>query len=567
MSVFRAAVLASLLTFCGVPAHAQTTPAPMTPAEAIAYVELVDKARQLSAESPDLAAPLFADAARRYPDDGDVWLGLATALRKLNRPAEAIAAYRNVLVHGSRMPSNARYWIAVQQAGMGDADAAIATLEQLVFEDHDLDRPGLWDDASFTSLKANPRFAAIVGRTADPALDRTAGRRADLIHLIAEIGRLAPGWRGRPLPARTLAIHRDLHDKAATLTDDEMLAGMNRLLASLELGHTLFWGASPSGPQPGDRHAFTYLPVLFHAFPEGLFIVSAAPEHAALIGARLVALEATPADQAIAKVTGATSASGPIESLWTTPVRLSEVQLLHGLGVIDDPKAVTLTIERNGVRQDIALTPGAQNPRSKLPAPPNVPAPRFLAHVDEAHWLEALPGRSAVYAQVNQIADDPDETLAAFGLRLRQTLGETGARAVVLDLRHNNGGNTFTYVELLRTLTAFSTQPDKRVYVLIGRSVYSAAANLTTDLERLVQPVFVGEATAMTGNQDGDEGAVRLPWSGLRATVSGVDWQLSHPWDKRASITPHVPVSLTADAYFGGRDPVMDAVLALLDRR
>lgn len=567
MSIFRAAVLASLLTACNSPVRAQMTTAPMTPSEAVAYADLVEQARKLSAEAPDRAAPLFAEATRRYPADGDVWLGLATALRKLNRPAEAIAAYRQVLALGSRMPSNARYWIAVQQAGMGNAEAALATLNQLVFEDHDLDRPGLWDDDSFASLKADPRFAVITGRTADPSLARTAGRRADLDHLIAEIGRLAPAWRGRDLPARTLAIHRDLHDKAATLTDDEMLAGMNRLLASLELGHTLFWGVSPSGPQPGDRQTFTYLPVLFHAFPEGLFIVSASPELTGLIGARLISMEGTPAEQAIAQVSGASSASGPIESLWTTPVRLSEIQLLRGLGVIENSHAITLTVERNGAQQNVTLTPGQQNPRRKLPAPPGVAAPRFVAHIDQAHWLEPLPDRSAVYVQVNQIADDPDETLAAFGLRLRQVLAETDARNVVLDLRHNNGGNTFTYVELLRTLTAFSTQPDRRVYVLIGRSVYSAAANLTTDLERLVQPVFVGEATAMTGNQDGDEGAVRLPWSGLRATVSGVDWQLSHPWDKRASITPHVPVSLTADAYFAGRDPVMDAVLVLLDRR
>lgn len=131
------------------------------------------------------------------------------------------------------------------------------------------------------------------------------------------------------------------------------------------------------------------------------------------------------------------------------------------------------------------------------------------------------------------------------------------------DLRHNNGGNTFTYRELLRTVMPFSTGEGHRLYVLIGRGVYSAAANFSTDLERLADPVFVGEPTSMTGNQHGDEGRVLLPYSGLQATIAGVNWQLSHPWDRRASIVPEVPVSLSARAWLAGEDLVLDTALRM----
>jgi hypothetical protein len=137
-------------------------------------------------------------------------------------------------------------------------------------------------------------------------------------------------------------------------------------------------------------------------------------------------------------------------------------------------------------------------------------------------------------------------------------------RHLIVDIRHNNGGNSFQYIELLRTLVAFSAGEGQKVYVLIGRNVYSAAANLSTDLERLVRPVFVGEPTSGTGNQWGDESRFILPYSGLTGAFSGVRWQLSNPWDQRRSIVPQVPVQLTAGDYFAGRDPALDAVFRLI---
>lgn len=39
----------------------------------------------------------------------------------------------------------------------------------------------------------------------------------------------------------------------------------------------------------------------------------------------------------------------------------------------------------------------------------------------------------------------------------------------------------------------------------------SAVGNLSTDIERFVKPVFVGEPTSCTGNQWGDENTFVLP--------------------------------------------------------
>jgi C-terminal processing protease CtpA/Prc len=141
---------------------------------------------------------------------------------------------------------------------------------------------------------------------------------------------------------------------------------------------------------------------------------------------------------------------------------------------------------------------------------------------------------------------------------------QTRVDNVILDLRHNNGGSTPLYEELLRSLIAFSRAPGHTVYVLIGRRTYSATGNFVTDLERLVRPVFVGEPSSECCNLYGDPIMLTLPYSRTQLEVTALRWQLSVPSDRRREITPDVPVQLTAAAYFAGRDPALDAIFELI---
>ncbi len=88
-----------------------------------------------------------------------------------------------------------------------------------------------------------------------------------------------------------------------------------------------------------------------------------------------------------------------------------------------------------------------------------------------------------------------------------------------------------------------------------------------TDLERLADPIFVGEATSECCELHGDPTYVVLPYSGIQGELTAYKWQLSLPDDRRRELSPEVPVQLTARAYFGGQDPVLDAVLRMVDQQ
>ena len=178
-----------------------------------------------------------------------------------------------------------------------------------------------------------------------------------------------------------------------------------------------------------------------------------------------------------------------------------------------------------------------------------------------------MPEHDAVFVQMNNVVNDSDETLAAFGRRLWTVLQTQKPHHLIIDLRHNNGGDTTLYTELMRTIVAFTREPDHDVYALIGRRTYSATGNFVTDLERWASPVFVGEPSSECCNFHGDPSHVTLPYSRIEGELTVVRWNLSrNTFDERHEMVPHLPVVLTAKDYFAGKDPALEAVFRRIEK-
>jgi tetratricopeptide (TPR) repeat protein len=532
------------------------------PADPLAYYDRLREAERLyGAQQFAAAATAFHQVVADYPVDGNSWIALGQALRQSGKPKEAIAAYEKGLQLTSALQPHFIYLSMAQaQLAAGEKEGAYRSLERMIAEGEFTQRPALFDLPAFAPLRDEPRFRKLVGRLDTAGMSRTEGWRADLDFLVAEVKRVNAVYRVQPLPPSFMTIYHELKRDVPKLTDDELFVGMGRMLATLHQGHTSLFD--------GGKVEFTGLPMQVYAFPEGIFLIDADEPYRGLIGDEVVRIEQSPAAEVLRKVEEHKSVESEMEILWNGMEPLTILQVLRGLGIVPKERdAIRLTLRAPDGRtseQTIPTVPFKR--RRKLKPPPGVPAPLFLRNVPRAHWFEALPQENAVYVQVNQIAPDPDETLPQFGLRLRKFLAETPTKHVILDLRHNNGGNTAIYPELLRTLIAHTTKEGNRLYVIIGRGLYSATANLITDLERLADPIFVGEPSSATGNQHGDESATVLPYGGVQALLTSVRWQLSHPWDRRRSIVPQIPVQLTAKAYFAGQDPALDTILTLIRR-
>jgi tetratricopeptide (TPR) repeat protein len=536
----------------------------VAPAEPLAYFDHTREGRRLFDEQKySEAAEVFQKAVSQYPRDGSVWIQLGQALRLSNKPKEAIAAYEKGLELTSTWPpAGVRLSLAQAYLAVGNKEMAYQVLERMMQEDQYTQKPALYDHAAFAAIRDEPRFLKLVGRIDTSKMSRAEGWRTDIDYLVSEIKRVNHLYRKQPLPEALVARQRALKRDVDALTDEEIFVGMGRMLSPLKQGHVSL-AIFPETKRPAVKN----IPLQFYAFPEGVFVVRSDEKNADLVGAEVLRIEDAPPGELVKQIEEHASVENEMKMLWGGMRPLGSIPVLRGLGVLKPGRdEVRLTLEKDGQEVERVLAPVAQEQERKLGPPPVATPPLFVRNVPRAHWLEALPKSDAVFVQVNQIAPDPDESMAEFGLKLRKFLADTPVKNVILDLRHNNGGNTFTYTEMLRTLVAHSTKEGNRLYVIIGRGVYSATSNLISDLERLARPIFVGEPSSGIGNQDGDESMTVLPYSGIRAFLTSVKWQYSHPWDLRTSMVPDLPVQLTAKDYFAGKDPVMETILADIRR-
>ena len=525
------------------------------PKDGVAYYDLRLQVIQLIAGNISAAEPLVEQLVREYPRDAENWMLLGQVKRSVNKPGEAAAALEKArTISGLRREAGP---LAAAYAAAGDTKAALGVLQRGVFEDRTIYRQQMFGFQPLAALRSDPEFQSITGHMDTTGVARVEGWRRDLDYLYNEALRVSPDYRNGNAPAAFTNAYQELKKNIPGLSLAQFIVGLNRMLATLRQGHTGLFGG-------GGIHN---LPVQFYVFPEGIYVVRASEQHQSLAGSRLVSIGRTSAEDALRLMNRMQSVDGDMEYVGLGAMLLRKAEYLEGSGIDIDVNAVQITVESpEGQRETVTLGGPDIQGSMKLPAPPRVQPPMFLRNVKENHWEQALPERNAVYVQLNQVSNDPDESLPAFGTRLWNVLEARKPGNLIVDVRHNTGGSTSLYPELLRTIIAYTRVPDRKVYVLIGRHTYSAAGNFITDLERLVNPVFVGEASGECCNLNGDFAQVRLPHTGLTGTIAGVRWNLSHDvFDGRREMSPQVPVQLTAAAYFAGLDPALEAVYRMID--
>jgi tetratricopeptide (TPR) repeat protein len=533
-------------------------------ADPLAYFALRGDAQTLYAKKDfAAAAPKYQQLAEANPDYGENWLRLARCRMQLKEYQPAIAAYGRANALGAGRLQQNYVDIARAHASLGEKGPALEWLRKALYEQRFEFRPSLRDDPAFANLRESERFRELAGLLPKREFTRDEGWRYDVDYLVGEIKRLNTVYSRAPFPDEFQKAVTKLRERVPALTDGAIAVEMQRLLALLANSHNNLFGSAEGG-----RVSFTRLPVTFYLFPDGPYIIDGEGEFKRLAGSRVVRFDDAQAEKVVAAAAALMRRENDVEGRWLAPGMLASPQALHALGLTAHPDRLRLTVSRGGLDETIELKAGQfARQRKLIPSqiPGAPPAPMYLGRAADEYWFKPLPAEQAVFCQFNQVVDKKDESLADFAKRLRKSLDENRVRNLIVDLRHNNGGNTYLYPELVRTLVHFDAGgDDRKFYVLIGRGTYSAAMNFGIDVERFTRAVFVGEPTGGKPNSHGDESPTVLPYSGLNFLLSCVYWQLASPRDTRLFITPSIPVTLTAEDYFANRDPALDAILRLI---
>lgn len=396
-------------------------------------------------------------------------------------------------------------------------------------------------------------------RTMLQSAEAQAAWREDLHYLAEQMKERHPNLFWRVSEADFQEMVATLDAEIPYLTDAKIIVELTRIvgIADAHSHLTLFQ------PEVG----FEIYPFRVYFFSDGLFITAA--DDPALVGAQVTAVNGHSIEAVYAAVAPLVTHDNRYGILNLAPSYLISPQVLQALGIIESVEQPNFALVRQG--ETVSFNP------QPVPAGdlwweewfmanlPQSAVPLYLSqHIDRNFWFTLLEDSATLYIQYNYMTNrNPDgETIGTFARNLEAFVEANHFDRVVLDLRHNAGGNNGTYGVVLRLL-ANNERINQRgkFYTIIGRRTFSAAANFVIDLEQRTETIFVGEPMGDLPNMYGDPFPFRLPNSNITVAISSRFWEKS-PGDLRDTVEPHITALLSSTDYFAQRDPALEAILS-----
>ncbi len=382
------------------------------------------------------------------------------------------------------------------------------------------------------------------------------GAAADLASVLNVLERV------HPEPFHGLERHEfvaALDDYEATLpslTPEEAMVEFMRVWASLSRegrdGHQF--------ALPQAQHGGPMLPIRVYEFSEGLFVTAALAPYEDLVGTRISAVAGVPIEEVLDRLEPLVPRDGPATVPAFRPIFFLRAEVLRGLGIVTD-EGVSLEVETNGERRTVDLatvTADEFNDWIQGGGPHQLPIDPAVAYLASAEPFSAeLRDDGVAYLRYRSVqhADVRD---------VRRWMDAGQFSRVILDLRQNPGGDNSTYGTLLRLLQDVSETHPGSLTVLIDRVTFSAASNLTTEIERTTDARFIGEPMGGGLNFWNDVTWVDMPNLPIpmRAGISTRYWQFAaDPDDPRLTLEPDVAIEVSAEDHFARRDPALEAAL------
>lgn len=356
------------------------------------------------------------------------------------------------------------------------------------------------------------------------------------------------------------ATVKSVLDAAPSMTDDERIVGLMKIVAKVRDGHT--------NVVPRQYFRSGVYPVRFYQFSDGLYVQKAVSNYSDLIGAKVLRVGKANADEAMTALRQVAFADNEMGVKQLAPLMMSVPEILSGLKIVDDKQRLELLVEKNGKQSSFTISPAGtfDDLMHGLPTAADAAAglsatPLYLRDPRNIYWYEYLKDQKLLYVKHNEIGNKQDEPVDAFYRRVFGFVDANPVDKFVLDLRNNGGGNNTLNIPVVVGLIKSKINKRGKLFVIIGRETFSAAQNLVNQIEKYTEAIFVGEPTAGHPNHYGDNRPFTLPNSGLVVRASSLWWQDLDPRDEREWTAPEIAAESSFEDYRSGKDPALKAVL------
>lgn len=514
---------------------------------------------------------ILKNLTKQYQNDADLFYLLGLSYYETGQFKNAIIVLKKTLESGGTIlrdiptgsaPSNdIMIKVAKAYAEDGDKENALLWLQKGFASRYD-EKPFLKDDPAFKNFITDDEFLALFGNDNQTKITREESWTKDLSYLEKRINELHYSPNHSISKTELSKEFQNLKTKIATLNDEQIVVELMKIVGSLGNGHNLIIPTSPN------KGALKKLPVQFYQFNDGLFIVDAEIGFEKWIGYEVEFFENTSTKEAIKKTNTVNAKDNDMQKLWLGPYYLGLPDVLKGLGIVENANQVTITLnDRNGKPQKVIMNPVSWNFSGfpKMPKLKDSEQPLFLSKTEDPYWYKLIPENNSIYVQFNVVTQKKTQSLEDFNIELRRQISKNNVQHLILDLRHNHGGNGSILPPMLKTIINFEVMnPDGNVFVLMGRETFSAAQNLLTDITKYTNAILVGEPSGSKPNHIGEAGWFKLPYSGLMGLISTQFHQTSKAEDHRKWIAPHIPVNVSSTDYFIGNDKALNTIMEVI---
>ena len=282
--------------------------------------------------------------------------------------------------------------------------------------------------ATLLGVVLSVSLAAIAESKSQPLPPMTAEKwRSDVEYFARELPKRHKNAFHTITREQLAAAMASLGAKASQANDDEMMVGLMRITAMV-----------------GDGHTYVRLPSSLQQFPLSVVyvdgahrVVRGAGAAAELVGGKLIRIDDTPLDEAIARIrTILPQAESEVLFVAFTPQWFSVAEVMHGLGITRSAAGARFTVALDDGSErspDVTAVDVAAMPQGRTAA---ATPPLYRQRITEMFWFTWLPEARTVYVSFRKYDD-----LRAKSRELWSFVDSHPVQKIAIDLRQNGGGD------------------------------------------------------------------------------------------------------------------------------
>ncbi|MBU5483693.1 peptidase S41 [Clostridium sp. MSJ-11] len=342
----------------------------------------------------------------------------------------------------------------------------------------------------------------------------------------------------------------ELKNKVNDYSDEEIKVQLSKIIASIGDGHTMVY-----------PNIETIYPLKFYWFKEGIYVVDAPEEYKNTLNLKLDKINGKNISEVLELLKPIISHENSPQFKNLAGIYLTMPEILKGLNIINEDEVNMIFLDEKGKEIEVDIKPDkVENIKyiGKMVEDNNNLL--YLRNPYINYWYEYIKEDNTLYFQYNSCSDMKEKPFKQFAKEMFDFIDKNNVEKLVIDLRHNGGGNSSIMNPFFEELEKREELNDKdKLYVVVGRKTFSSAILNALTFKNKTQATFIGEPTGGKPNHYGEVKELYLDNTGI--TVSYSVKYFKNSKEDTDSLMPDINVEPSIIDYINKKDAVIEKIL------